>query len=265
MKVTRPILALLVVMALFGPASADDEQQELTGRMIMEKVDRLGLADDEQVDLNLTTVRKDGFKQERSLTLYFKAGEERNDKILVRFTKPADLRGLGLLTHERGKGSDQWLYLPDLRKAKRVAGASKSEPFVETAFSNYDIRTEDLLNHEYKLAGEETLEGRPCYVVESRSKDAHTKDESGYSRRIIFVDKERWTADRIRFYDMQEKPLKVLTNDDYVHMKGLWRAHRVVVKDVQQGSTTTAIYSKERKINAGLDDSRFSKRELGHW
>jgi outer membrane lipoprotein-sorting protein len=190
------------------------------------------------------------------------AGDGDDDRLMVRFNAPAEVKGTGLLTIEKGAEDEQWLYLPDLKKSKRIAGASKAQSFMGTDFSNYDMRTEDLTGHDYRKTGEETLDGRPCYLVEATPKTEEVKESTGYARRTMWVDKERWVVPRCEYFDTSGKPLKTLTADGWKQIEGLWRPAKVTVENKQEGSKTVVTYEKGREINKGLPEKTFTKREL---
>ncbi|MGH7295145.1 MAG: outer membrane lipoprotein-sorting protein, partial [Polyangiaceae bacterium] len=159
-------------------------------------------------------------------------------------------------------GDDQWLYLPELRKTKRIAGSSRALSFAGTDFSNFDMRTEDLARHDYKRLDDGTAGGRACYVVEATPKNDDVKEETGYSRRTISIDKERWTVLQCVYYDKDGKLLKTLTTEGETQVDGLWRPVRVTMANVQEGTKTVVLHDRGREINKGIDDEKFTKRAL---
>jgi outer membrane lipoprotein-sorting protein len=211
----------------------------------------------------MVIVDRTGQRRERRLSSWFKAGENDDDKSLVRFDEPADVRGTALLTIEHGEKDDQWLYLPDLRKTKKIAGASKSLSFAGTDFANCDMRTEDLAGHDYERTGSEDLGGRACWIIEAKPKTDEKREETGYARRRIWVDKERATIPKVEYYDKNGKLLKISTAEDWEEVEGLWRPNRVTMENVQEKTKTIIAYDRgSRKINKGIEDSFFSKRTL---
>lgn len=234
---------------------------EMTGRQIMEKADKVNRPKDEIIMRTMAIMDDRGQVREREMTTYFKAGEGDDDKTLIKFTAPTDLRGVGLLTIEEGSKDDQWLYLPKNKKTKRIAGASKADSFMGSNFSNFDMRTEDLQGHKYKRVGKETFSKRPVWVVEATPKNDAMKEMTGYSKRVLKVDAERWTVMEVKYYDLKGKHLKTLRASAWKQYGKLWRAEKVEVRSAVDKSRTMLKKAK-RKIDSGLKDSQFSKRAL---
>ncbi|MFC1707924.1 outer membrane lipoprotein-sorting protein [Planctomycetota bacterium] len=239
------------------------EALALTGREIAERVDKQNQAADEAYKSELRVIHKTGVRRSYTMLTKFKAGEGNDDKVLIRFLLPQTVTGTGLLIVERGDSDSQWLYVPYLRKTKLIAGSSKGGSFMESDLSNYDMRTENLDGHEYKLVGEETVAERACYKLEATPKTDEIKEETGYARRLVYVDKERWVAFRTEYYDKDNKRLKLAVKSEYKLVGKLWRSSRLVVSNVQAGSKTMVIHDESsRKINEGVSDDEFTKRTL---
>lgn len=255
-------LGLGVVVAVLVAFSAPAPALALTGAEVMNRLDKHNRAEDEVVEATMQIVSARGHRRIRKMTASFKSKSNDDDLILIRFTAPPDMRGSGLLTIEQGDADQQWLYLSELRRSKRIAGSSKANSFVGSDFSNYDMRTEDLQNHTYKLVGEESVAGRKCHKVEAVPNDDDTEESTGYSRRLLWVDSERWVALKVEFYDRNGKLLKELVCSEFRQLKGLWRAHKLEMTNRQEGSKTLLFYAGKRLVNEGLADREFSKRAL---
>jgi outer membrane lipoprotein-sorting protein len=255
----KAAILTLAALALLprAPARADD----LDGRAIAEKLDKSNRPKDEVDRITMQVIDKAGTSRKRELSIYFLAGEGSDCKILARF-ESGDVKGLGLLTLEEGGKDEQWIYLPELRKTKRVAGSGKAQSFAGTDFSNYDMRTEDLAAHDYKRLPDETRDGRACYVLEVVPKSKDVEEETGYSRRKIWVDKERFTVPRGEYFDRAGKPLKTATAAEPVQVQGLWRPTKVTMENTQEGSKTVISHDRGRDVNKGLDAGLFTKRAL---
>lgn len=258
----RALAAAAAAALALVAAGREARAEELNGRAIAERLDRENRPKDEVDRFTMVIVSPTGQKRTRQLTTWFKAGESSDDRTLVRFDAPPDVKGTGMLTIEKGDDDEQWLYLPELRKKKRIAGASKALSFMGTDFSNYDMRTEDLAGHDYERVADEKMDGRDCYVVIATPKDDEVKDETGYSKRKIWVDKERWVVLRCEYFDKNGKLLKVATQDEFEKVEGLWRPKRTTMENVQEKSKTIVLHDRGREVNKGIEDSMFTTRRL---
>src|SRR5262249_40640656 len=145
-----------------------------------------------------------------------------DDMNLIRFLEPAGVRGTAVLTVEASdRADDQWIYLPAMKKSKRIASGEKTNRFAGTDFTYEDLRTENHSAFKYEKKGVEKVADRDCWKIEATPKEG---TESGYKSRTIFVDKERFLVVKCDYYDQQGKLLKTLENKDYKQVDGLWRA-----------------------------------------
>jgi predicted RND superfamily exporter protein/outer membrane lipoprotein-sorting protein len=256
------VVSGLVIVALLIPHLA--AAQAPTGKDIIERNDAMRSVDDEQVELQMQLINKRGQKRERRVSWVLKNDAQRNQKGLIRFVAPADVRGTALLSIEHpDREDDQWLYLPALRKSRRISAAGKSDSFVGSDFAYEDLGAEEIDQHDYRLLREETIDGAAVYVVEATPGNEQRKRESGYSRREIFVRKDNAAVVRINFYDRQRELLKVMQARDIrpVASTRTWRAHTIEMTNQKSGHSTVIVYGPF-VINAGVSDDTFSTREL---
>ncbi len=249
-------VALLPLLCALAPLGA---QEELTGEAIVRKAEKLHRAEDETGVIQMVLISPDQRKQARELQIMFKAGEDDDDKNLLRFLSPAAVSGTALLTIEAsGRSDDQWIYLPALKKAKKIASADRTNRFAQTDFTYEDLRTEDFDGHSYTRLEDGTFDGQAVYVVEAKPEEGTT---SGYSRRLLYVAKDRFLTLKVEYYDPKGKHQKTLLNQGYEQVSGLWRPARSVMEDHQRGSKTLWRFT-DRKINPGLSDSAFTVSSL---
>lgn len=131
------------------------------------------------------------------------------DKSLAIFDTPADVKGVAFLSHTHiQQADDQWLYLPSLKRVKRIAPANKTAPFMGSEFSYEDLASSEVEKYTYKYAGEGTVENRPSYMLERYPVD----ENSGYSRQWVWVDQERYVALKIEYFDRKGAKLKTLVS-----------------------------------------------------
>ena len=168
------------------------------------------------------------------------------------------MKGTGLLTLEqKARNDDQWLYLPTLRKVRRIASDAKTERFVQSDFTYEDLQPEDLDDNAYELLRTETVDGRPCYIV-----GAAPKSKSAYARREIAVDSERWLPIRTLHYDGDGELVKTRRASEIRQHRGrFWRPDRTEMVDhVREHKTVLTV--KSRSINGGIDAGHFTQRFL---
>ena len=185
--------------------------------------------------------------------------ESVGDKSLVLFSTPRDIEGTALLSHAKILDpDDQWLYLPALKRVKRISSRNKSGPFVGSEFAFEDFTASELNKFSYKYLREEPCGDLNCDVVERFPR----YENSGYTRQISWVDTTDYQIRKIEFYDRRGSLLKELKFEDYrKYADKYWRAHRLAMKNVQTNKSTDLVYG-EYKFSVGLTDKDFVKGRL---
>ena len=181
------------------------------------------------------------------------------DKGLSVFDEPADVKGTALLTftHKAGE-DDQWLYLPALKRVKRIASANKSGPFMGSEFAYEDVASQEIEKYTYKYLRDETLEGKSCFVIERYPVDKN----SGYTRQQVWIDQAEYRPWKIDFYDRKDSLLKTLVWRGYRQYIGkYWRADEMFMQNHQNGKSTLLKW-KDYKFRAGLKDGDFNEASL---
>ena len=234
-----------------------------SGAEIMQKERTLHRLKDEEERQVLRLVSKGGATKERRIVRWTMAGAGGLDKILVRFLAPRDVENTGLLTWEGKDGNDdQWLYLPAVKKPKRIAASGKKNRFMGTDYAYEDLRPESTAANTYALAGTETVDGHECFVIEAKPATERFAADTGYSRRRLWIRKDSYATIKREFYDKQGKLEKVEVSRKLVNVKGsAWRANEIEMRDVQNG-TTTVIAVESRVVDRGLTDDFFTEAEL---
>jgi outer membrane lipoprotein-sorting protein len=249
-------LALLLCWAV--PAAAQAGEAALTGLQVMERARSVNQPHDEVMQVEMQLVSRGGRAVRRRLRIEYLKGDDGLDRTLIRFAYPRRMKGTGLLTLQRKAGhDDQWLYLPSLRRVRRIAADARTERFVQSDFTYEDLQPEDLDDNAYKLLGPAEVGDRPCHSVEARPKSA-----SGYARRVIAVDAERWLPLRTDYFDADDERVKTQTVSG-VRKQGdrFWRPDRIEMIDHRRRHTTVFVIS-ERAINQKIDPGHFTERFL---
>ncbi|MDH4317682.1 MAG: outer membrane lipoprotein-sorting protein [Desulfobulbaceae bacterium] len=232
-----------------------------TGQQIMQKAEERDRGfGDYTASMRMVLHNKQGEKSERSIRVMVMEGVEDGDKTLAIFDTPADVKGTAFLTHSRkASDDDQWLYLPALKRVKRIAPRNKSGSFMGSEFSYEDIGGRVLEKYEYKRLEDAPLEGQDCFVIEEHPKDA---ENSGYSKLVTWLDKQDYKILKVEYYDRKQAVLKTLTSMDYQkYSDKYWRAAEMYMYNHQTGKSTTLYWSKY-DFGKGLTDRDFDKNSL---
>jgi len=191
-------------------------------------------------------------------------GTTDNRRIVV-FNAPADIRGTKTLLIEHSGGDDDiWIYLPAMKKVRRLVANNKKDSFVGTDFSYGDVIGYRVDEWNHTLLREETVAGLDCWVIQSTPKSSKVAGISGYTKRVSWIDKRSYVAARTEIYDAQGAFLKRLTQDDIREVDPKahkWQAMRVTAENVQTGHKTI-IALKNFKANVGVSDAEFTPSAL---
>lgn len=181
------------------------------------------------------------------------------DKSMSIFDSPADVKGTAFLSFTHvNKPDDQWLYLPALKRVKRIASKNKSGPFMGSEFAFEDMSSQEVDKYTYKWLRDETLDGKEVYVIERIPVDKN----SGYTRQIVWLDKEIDQPLKVEFYDRKNALLKTLVPSDYKEYLGkYWRPGQMMMNNHQNGKSTLLIFS-EYSFNNGFTDRDFDQNSL---
>lgn len=195
-------------------------------------------------EVGLQMILRNAAGQESKRTLKIltleKPDETEGDKSLVLFNTPRDIEGTALLSHARILDpDDQWLYLPALKRVKRISSSNKSGPFVGSEFAFEDFTAIELNKFDYRFIGTEPCADLQCDVVERLPRYRN----SGYLKQIAWVDRTDFQIRKVEFYDRRGDLLKVLELSDYrLYDNGVWRAHRLSMSNVQTNKRTELLY-----------------------
>ena len=255
------MLLILTMSLLLLPLAAGAESPEEKGLAIAREADRRdkGFGD---FTANLLMVLKNRHGQEsiRKIRIRTLEVEGDGDKGLSIFDNPRDVKGTAFLnfTHKVGD-DDQWLYLPALKRVKRISSRNKSGSFMGSEFAYEDISSQEVEKYTYKWIRDEEYEGRKCFVLERYPVD---KKNSGYTRQVVWIDKSEYRAWKTEFYDRKKSHLKTLTSKGYKkYLDKYWRADEMNMVNHQNGKSTRLAFSNY-KFRLGLKDRDFSKASL---
>ncbi len=253
------LFSLTVSVAIAG---ADDPE----ARAIMEKVDARFDGDNGTSNMEMTLIDKRGKTRVRKITTFMKDFGEDTYRILF-FKSPADVKDTGFLTYDyddNEKDDDQWLYLPALRKTKRIATSDKSGSFMGSDFNYSDMTSKDLEDYDFKLLKEGEVRGAKVWLIESTPRSRDVIDETGYTKSVIFVRQDNYFVVRLVHWVHGGNRLKYLDVVKLEQIDGVWTGLEVTMT-TKQGKKTlhkTVLKYSGVKYNQNHDDNMFTIRRL---
>ena len=254
-KTILTLSALLFGAALFA--------QSLTGYDIMKKADEVPEAKTASYTATMTLTDKKGQTRVREV-IEKEMKFSGNTKTVIVFVTPKDVAGVGYLTVDydedangNKKDSDNWLYMPAMKKVRRISGSDSGGDFMGTDFTYDDMGDRGLNKDNYELLGEENVDGVACYKVECRAKDTTEKNP----RRVVWIGKDNFMLYKAQFFDRQNELQRELKCSDIKKIDGFWTTGKMLMKNVQK-EHTTLIEMKDVKYGVALDETLFSVSAL---
>jgi hypothetical protein len=251
-----------LIVALTLPVAA----WALTAVEIMDKNFVVGKYADSTSETTMTLTNKSGQQRVRKTFGTSKLDANGIDnKRMTRFLEPTDVKGtVSLLVEHSDKDDDIWIYLPSVKKVRRLISSNKKDSFVGTDFSYGDVIGHKVKEWNHTIVKEEEVDGKPCYVIESTPKDATVKTNTGYSKRIGWIQKDNFVTVKAVSYDEAGELLK---EAKYSHWKEVdtvkhkWQAGILEAKNLQTGHSTV-IAIDQFKVNNGVKDDFFTTRYM---
>ncbi|MCR4931436.1 MAG: outer membrane lipoprotein-sorting protein [Bacteroidales bacterium] len=249
-----------LLAAMLIAAAMQLNAQNLTGRDIVQRVKDRPDGNTRYAEMQLTLVKKNGDKRERKMVSWA-MDEGKDTKKIMFFTYPGDVKGTGFLTWDydkTNKEDDKWLYLPAMKKTRRISGASsKTDYFMGTDFTYDDMGGRNVDEDKHKLLREEMRDGHKCWVVESIPVDSREI----YSRKVSWIRQDCDVAVYVEFYDKLKKLHRVMSVLDVKKVEGFWTVTKMEMKNVQSGHSTQITVSSP-KYDIKVDKSMFTVNKL---
>jgi hypothetical protein len=258
-------LIVLIVLTFVLPFSAVAETPEEKGLAIAVEADRrdTGFIDTSS-DFMMTLMNRHGQQSTREMRSKVLEVKGDGDKSLIIFDHPRDVKGTAMLTFTHKHGNDdQWLYLPALKRVKRISSSNKSGSFMGSEFSYEDLASQEVEKYTYRWLRDEgcpgaVYSGLECFVVERYPVDK----ESGYTRQVVWSDTLEYRVIKVDYYDRKGSLLKTLTFLKYEqYLDRFWRSLEMFMLNHQTGKSTRLIWSNLR-FWTGLKDSDFTRSSL---
>jgi outer membrane lipoprotein-sorting protein len=181
------------------------------------------------------------------------------DKSLSIFDEPADVKGTAMLTWSHGlKADSQWLYLPALKRVKRINSRNKSGPFMGSEFAFEDLSSQEIEKYTYRYLADESCGEMQCYKMERKPAYKY----SGYTKQIVWLDKEAFRAVKVDFYDRKGDKLKTLESEGFTQYLGhYYRSNKMTMTNHLNGKFTVLEW-KDYAFKTGLTDRDFKSQTL---
>ena len=252
-------LLLSVVICLLG-FTVQAETPEEKGLAIATEADRRDKGFiNYKAGMSMLLRNKQGEESMRHMDTSVLEMADDGDKTLIVFNQPRDVKGTALLTFSHKTGDDdQWLFLPALKRVKRIASRNKSGPFMGSEFAYEDLSSQEVEKYTYKYIKDEVLDGQEMFVIERYPVDKN----SGYSRQLVWLDKAEYRNHKVEFYDRKKSLLKTLVFRGYrQYLDRYWRADEMFMENHQTGKSTLLGW-KDYRFRSGLNEADFTRNSL---
>jgi len=260
-------LSLLLFLSIAASPSgfAQDNSNlsaEARGLEIAQEADRRDRGfGDSVTEIVMRLISQDGRVNERRLTWQILENPdlEDGDKSLTIFHEPRDLAGTAFLTHTHiDQEDDQWLYLPSLKRVKRIASVNKTSSFMGSELAYEDLLSDEVAKFDYRWLRDEACGADTCFVLERRPR----YENSGYSRQVLWMDQSEYRVHKIEYYDLDNALEKTLTLDEHrKYLDQYWRAQEYLMENHQTSKQTTLSFGPY-EFRTGLTEQDFDSSAL---
>ena len=248
----KTIVLIVMIVTIFQIVKL--QAKKLSGRDIMVLVDERNDGDDRHSEMEMTLINKRGRKRIRQISSYSKDYGKDSKSVMI-FQKPVDVKGTGFLSWEYNddsKDDDRWLYMPALKKVRRISGSSENDYFMGSDFTYDDMGGRNVEEDTHTLLREEDLNEQLCWVVESIPKE---KDNM-YMKKIVWVRQDVKISVKVEYYDKLGL-MKTLTIKDIRQVDGIWTTHEMCI-DNKAEKHQTILKFNQISYNQDLKDNIFT-------
>lgn len=256
----KRLFSYAIIILILLPAFALAETPQEKGLAIAIEADKRDSGyGDFRANLVMTLRNRHGDESTREIKSRSLEVVGDGDKSLSLFETPRDVKGTAFLSFSHKSGpDDQWLYLPALKRVKRISSSNKSGSFMGSEFAYEDIASNEVEKYTYRYEKDEPCGTSTCFVFERRPTDPN----SGYTRQIVWMDKTEYRIEKIVYYDRKNSLMKTLIFKDYTkYLDKFWRASQMEMTNHQTGKSTKLKWN-EYKFKTGLTDKDFNKNAL---
>jgi len=226
-------------------------------RQIVEEAQRRSRAASERYEGTLE-VRDARGRVAAKRWIYQRLGSHGDSKAVIRFTAPPEVKGVALLIlNHPERASDQWMWTPAIQRERRIALQDRSTRFFGTDFSFEDLEERDVNQYDYRLLGEESLEGAACWKIHSQPKRSRA---SQYTHSILWIRKENYTFARIENYVGSHLARRAAYRE-VSNVEGIWTPRLIEMTDLRRGSRTVLRLEK-LQYNLPMKEADFTLQAL---
>ena len=241
---------LVVVLAALAAWAQD-------ARQIVEEVQRRSRTASQRYEGTLRVINTRGRITDKRWQ-YDRIGSHGSSKAVLRFTAPPEVKGVALLiVNHPDRASDQWMWTPAIQRERRIALQDRKTRFFGTDFSFEDLEERDVDQYEYRLLGEESIEGVPCWRIESRPRQSKS---SQYDRSLLWVRKDHYVFWRIDNFS-KDRLVRRVTYSELENVQNIWSSRTIQVADLGTGSRTVLRLEK-LQYNLPMKDEAFTLQAL---
>jgi len=266
MQLLRKTLLSVAIIAnplVATPAHSADYPE---GRSLVERVNALDEGEHTMRNIHMKMIDRRGKERERD-TVSFRKYFGEDKKTIIFYKSPSNVKNTAFLTFDYKSESvddDQWLYLPAMRKIRRISSSDRGDYFLGTDFTYEDIKKEGKIaieDYTYETLGEETVDGVKTYIVEGTIVDAKDAKELGHSKVFMWIDPDINLVRKALYFDLKGNELKTLSTKDVRKVDNIWTRHILDVQNHKTGHRTIFTFSNV-DYKTPVADRRFKKQSL---
>jgi outer membrane lipoprotein-sorting protein len=254
----KGILTLLLLAGLLPTVQAETAEEKGLA-IIIESDNRDKGWQDSSAEMRMTLRNKKGKESIREIRIKNLEMDGDGDKGLTVFDQPRDVKGTAFLTYSHALEADeQWIFLPALKRVKRISSSNKSGPFMGSEFAYEDISSFEVEKYSYVYLRDEVLDSMDCFVLETTPLYKY----SGYTKSTLWIDKAEYQIRKIDYFDRKKSLLKTQRFSDYKkYLNQYWRALTMTMENKQNGKSTVLKFSNF-KFKSGFTKKDFEKNDL---
>jgi outer membrane lipoprotein-sorting protein len=258
-------LKVLTAMAILVPFFSISQSLP-SGDEIAQKINARDEGKQMIQDFSMELIDKAGKKQSRDTKIYRKDYKDQRKSIVI-YNNPSTVKGTGFMSFDysaANKDDDQWLYLPALRKTRRISASNRGDYFLGTDFTYEDIKLGtkvSITDYKRKTLKEETIDGHKCYLVESTPVNDKITKELGYSKVHQWVDAQIWLIRKAQYWDVGGNLLKTTLITDVKPIQGIWTIHKLQAENHKTNHKTNILF-KNVNYQVDVSDNIFTEESL---